>query len=84
MLRNFIKRWQVLSKKKNMLKLNLHLKEGVNVKKKTISILLIVIGIILMIGSIGAAECDTISIHQFLIQSLMGLIIMLGGAYIGI
>ena len=53
-------------------------------KKKTISILLIVIGIILMIGSIGAAECDTISIHQFLIQSLMGLIIMLGGAYIGI
>ena len=53
-------------------------------KRKTSSLLSFVIGFILIWGSIGAEECEAIPVHQFLIQTIIGFALMLGGVSLGL
>lgn len=53
-------------------------------KRKTSSLLSFITGFILIWGSIGAVECDTIPVHQFLIQTIIGFALMLGGVSLGV
>lgn len=46
---------------------------------RTISSIIACIGSLLVLGSIGAVDCDTISLQQASVQILVGVIIFIGG-----
>lgn len=45
--------------------------------------LICVIGLFILLGSVGSMELDTISIEQGIVQSLIGYTMFAGGAYWG-
>lgn len=44
--------------------------------KKTISIILVILGFLVILGTVGAYENDTISNKQYIAQSVVGLILV--------
>lgn len=53
-------------------------------KKTTISVILFIVGFMVALGTVGSAECDTISLNQLVIQSGIAVALMIGGGIIGI
>lgn len=45
--------------------------------KKTILIVLAILGFLIILGTVGAYENDTISNKQYIIQSIIGLILVI-------
>ena len=51
--------------------------------KEKICAVLIAIGLFLMIGSVGAIECNTVSVAQGFVQAVGGLVLAIASAIIG-
>ena len=47
--------------------------------KKTISAIGIIIGLLLVLGSVGSLEFDTINVGQFLLRAIIGVVLVWGG-----
>lgn len=45
--------------------------------KKTIFLILAIIGFLIVVGTVGAYENDTISNKQYIVQSVIGLILVI-------
>lgn len=52
--------------------------------KTTISVLLYMVGFLISLGSVGAADCNTISLNQLVVQGGIGIAMMIGGGILGV
>ena len=64
------------------IRLRITVKEGRKMKKRIFAILMIV-GFVFLLGTVGAADCEQISLTELLIKSIAGFI-LIGGGYIGL
>lgn len=64
------------------IRLRITVKEGRKMKKRIFAILMIV-GFVFLLGTVGAADCEQISLTELLIRSIAGFI-LIGGGYIGL
>ena len=51
--------------------------------KKRIFAILMIVGFVFLLGTVGAADCEQISLTELLIKSIAGFI-LIGGGYIGL
>ena len=51
--------------------------------KKRIFAILMIVGFVFLLGTVGAADCEQISLTELLIRSIAGFI-LIGGGYIGL
>ena len=42
-----------------------------------------ILGFVLLFGTAGASDCDQIGIRQLVVQSCIGLLMFIGGAWLG-
>lgn len=57
--------------------------EAVRGKRRAICGVVSTLGFLFILGTTGACEQDLISLTQFIIQSLVGMVLFAGGAYLG-